>query len=60
MIFGENWEYTWLYLQQNRATCEVELIQRRYFKFLNEVKYFCISTMQQLKYRESRRLCDGN
>jgi len=47
-------------LQQNRATCEVELIQRRYFKFLNEVKYFCISTMQQLKYRESRRLCDGN
>ena len=33
------------------------LIQHRYFKFKNEVIYFYISTMQQLKHRESRRHC---
>jgi len=60
MIFGENIP-DGLYLQQNRMQhVRLMLIEHRYFKFKNEVKYISILAMQQLKHRESRRLCDGN
>jgi len=55
------WKYTWLYLQQiYMQHVRLMFIKHRYFKFKSEVKYFSISTMQQLKHRESRRLCGGN
>ena len=55
------WKYTWLYLQQNKMQhVRILFIEHHYFKFYNEVKYSSISTMQQSKHRDSRRLCDGN
>ena len=52
---------TWQNLQQNYMQQMWDLfVQRRYFKFQNEIQFSSNSIMEQLKHRDSDSFCDRN
>jgi len=52
---------TWQNLQQNYVQQMWDLfVERRYFKFQNEIQFSSNSVMEQLKYRDSDSFYDRN
>ena len=52
---------TWQNLQQNYMQQMLDLfVERRYFKFQNEIQFSSNSIMKQLKHRDSDSFCDRN
>ena len=60
--FNNIWQNcTWQNLQQNYMQHTWDLfVERRYFKFQNEIQFSSNSIMKQLKHRDSDSFCDRN